>query len=73
MIFISKVDGQNVSRGFAVCEAFTYNESGVVLTVCYKSGIEFFECLANLKDSNGNFIIDYDHYAFTSGNESLVV
>lgn len=62
-LYVSHLDGNRIKDGICCSEAYTHNDRGVVLTICYKGEDgKYYEGLANVTTVGGKPIWDtYDH------------
>lgn len=55
-IYISEVDGKNVSKGIAMSEPYSHTSKAVVLIVCYQQDGKFYEVLAEIYRPDGHAV-----------------
>lgn len=65
-IFISHLNSEKVSRGFAVMEPYTYNEKGAVLNTYWQEGEKFYCCLCTLETKDGRPVNYTDSHTWTT-------
>lgn len=74
-LYVSHLDGKPIKMGICCSEAYTHNDKGVVLTICYKGDDgKFYEGFANVFTLEGNPIWDtYNHCYTTVKAETCVL
>lgn len=71
-IYFSHLDGEKVSGGFCVAEAYTHTNGDVpVFTACYKTEGRYYETLAVILKHDDNVVKDYNAQEFSSDNYAI--
>jgi len=66
-LYVSHLDGKPIKSGICCSEAYTHNDKGVVLTICYKGEDgKFYEGFANVFTKDGKAIWDTYNHCYTT-------
>jgi hypothetical protein len=66
-LYVSQLDGKRIKKGICCSEAYSHNDKGVVLTICFKGEDgNYYEGLANVFTKDGKQIWETYNHCYTT-------